>query len=183
MPNYVRPKIPGGTFFITIVTYKRLPILTQPRARAILHDAWEAVTSRFPFTTEAICLLPEHIHALITLPEDEPNFSIRVREIKRLFTKAFLIEFGETSPRNQSRNKKGEATVWQRRFFEHTIRNDCDLETHVEYIHYNPVKHGLVQRVSEWEWSSFHRFVKDGLYMQDWGDGLEFKHDKSKFGE
>ena len=86
MPNYHRPDLPGGTFFITIVTYKRLPILINSRARRILHDSWEVVTKRLPFTTDAICLLPEHIHALITLPEDDANISIRIREIKRLFT-------------------------------------------------------------------------------------------------
>jgi len=161
MPNYHRPDIPGGTFFITLVTYKRLPIFSHPRVRSKLHDAWETVRQRLPFTTDAICLLPEHIHALITLPEDEADFSIRVREIKRHFTKAYLAEFGETCPRNPSRLKKGEATVWQRRFYEHTIRDEVDLETHIEYIHYNLVKHGLVKNVREWEWSSFHRYVKE----------------------
>jgi putative transposase len=183
MPEYRRPQIPGGTFFITIVTYKRFPILTDPRARAILNDVWHVVTERFPFTTDAICLLPDHIHALITLPEEETNFSIRIREIKRLFTKAYLTEIGSMRPRSQSRINKREATVWQRRFYEHTIRDERDLEIHVEYIHYNPVKHGLVDLVSEWEWSSFHRYVKDGLYSPDWGEGLAFKEDQRKFGE
>ena len=183
MPDYRRAIVPGGTFFITMVTFKRSPILTQAGARAILHDAWEDVTKRFPFTTEAICLLPDHIHAVITLPEDETNFSIRIREIKRLFTKAYLAEFGSSRPRNQSRVDKGEATVWQRRFYEHTIRDERDLETHIEYIHYNPVKHGLVDRVSAWEWTSFHRYVKEGLYLPDWGEGLVIKDDHIKFGE
>jgi putative transposase len=183
MPNYHRPDLPGGTFFITIVTFKRMPILTNSRARRILHDSWEVVGKRFPFTTDAICLLPEHIHALITLPEDDANISIRIREIKRLFTKAYLAQFGESLPRNQSRIKKGEATVWQRRFYDHAIRDERDLETHVEYIHYNPVKHGLVDRVSDWEWSSFHRYVKDGLYLPDWGEGIIIKNDKKRFGE
>jgi putative transposase len=85
--------------------------------------------------------------------------------------------------RNPSRINKGEATVWQRQFYKHTIREKRDLESHVEYIHYNPVKHGLVDRVSEWKWSSFHRYVKNGFYPPDWGEGLEIKVDQSKFGE
>lgn len=183
MPEYRRAQVPGGTFFITIVTFNRSPILTNPQARAFLHDAWEDVIGRFPFTTEAICLLPDHIHALITLPENETNFSIRIREIKRLFTKAYLAEIGSTKTRNQSRIDKSEATVWQRRFYEHTIRDERDLNTHIDYIHYNPMKHGLVDCVSDWQWSSFHRYVKNGFYSSDWGEGLEIKDDQSKFGE
>lgn len=183
MPEYRRAQVPGGTFFITIVTFKRSPIFSNPQARAFLHGSWEDVTKRFPFTTEAICMLPDHIHALITLPEDDANFSSRIREIKHLFTKAYLAEFGSSRPRNQSRIDKGEASIWQRRFYEHTIRDERDFETHIEYIHYNPVKHGLVDRVSEWEWSSFHRYVKNKLYLPDWGEGQALKEDQNKFGE
>ena len=135
---------------MTIVIYKRSPIFNDPRARAILRESWQEVSKRFPFTTDAICLLPDHLHTLITLPDNETNFSIRIREIKRLFTKAYLVEFGSAKARNQSRIDKNEATVWQRRFYEHTIRDEHDLNAHTDYIHYNPVKHGLVDRVSEW---------------------------------
>ena len=183
MPKYRRAQVPGGTFFITIVTFERSPIFTNPQARAFLHIAWEDVTTQFPFTTGAICLLPDHMHALITLPEDVTNFSIRIREIKRLFTKAYLAEIGFTRGRNQSRIDKGEATIWQRRFYEHTIRDERDLNAHIDYIHYNPVKHGLVDQVSQWQWSSFHRYVKNGFYSPDWGEGLVFNQNKSKFGE
>ena len=183
MPDYRRVQIPGGTFFITIVTYKRFPIFLKPAARTVLSRAWKEVTDRFPFTTDAICLLPEHIHALITLPESETNYSIRVREIKRLFTKEYLEESGPVSQRNPSRIDKQEATIWQRRFFEHTIRDERDLQTHFDYIHFNPVKHGLVEHVRDWEWSSFHRHVKIGFYPADWGEGLDFKEDPEKFGE
>ncbi|HSN95104.1 MAG TPA: transposase [Anaerolineaceae bacterium] len=165
MPEYRRAQVPGGTFFITIVTYKRSPIFNHHRARAILHKSWQEVSKRFPFTTDAICLLPDHLHVLITLPDDESNFSIRIREIKRLFTKAYLAEFGSNNPGNQSRIDKSEATIWQRRFYEHTIRDERDLNTHIDYIHYNPVKHGLVDRASQWQWSSFDRYVQNGFLL------------------
>ncbi len=183
MPEYRRAQVPGGTFFITIVTYNRSPIFNHPRARAILHESWQEVTKRFPFTTDSICLLPDHLHALITLPDDETNFSIRIREIKRLFTRAYQAEFDPAKARNQSRIEKGEATIWQRRFYEHTIRDERDLNTHIDYIHFNPVKHGLINRVSDWQWSSFHRYVKNGFYPLDWGEGLVFNQSPSKFGE
>lgn len=183
MPEYRRAQVPGGTFFITIVTYQRSKIFINPRARELLHQAWLDVEKRFPFITVAICLLPDHIHALITLPEGNSNFSIRIREIKRFFTKAYLAEIGSSKPRNQSRIKKDEATVWQRRFFEHTIRDGRDLETHINYIHYNPVKHGLVDNMEEWKWSSFHRYVKNGFYPENWGGGQDFSGETNKFGE
>jgi putative transposase len=183
MPEYRRAKVPGGTFFITVVTFNRLPIFLNPIARDLLHVAWEDVTRRFPFTTDAICLLPDHIHALITLPEEDADFSMRIREIKRLFTRVYLAEIGSVTNRSRSRMDKNEATVWQRRFYEHTIRDERDLNTHMDYIHFNPVKHGLVSHVSEWQWSSFHRYVKNGYYSPDWGDGVSFKDEQDKFGE
>lgn len=183
MPEYRRAFVPGGTFFITIVTFNRYPILTQPRARAILHESWQAVSKRFPFSTDGICLLPDHLHALITLPDIETNFSIRIREIKRLFTIAYQAEIGSLPSSNQSRLAKQEAAIWQRRFYEHTIRDERDLNMHIDYIHYNPVKHGLVDRVRDWEWSSFDRFVKDGFYPLDWGEGLAFEPGRSNYGE
>ncbi|MDY6846524.1 MAG: transposase, partial [Chloroflexota bacterium] len=124
MPNYKRYKIEGSTVFITMVTFKRLPILINPNSRQILRYAWRDVSKRFPFTTDAICLLPNHIHALITLPENDWNYSIRIREIKRKFTKGYLNSVGEQEKRNQSRIDKKEAAIWQRRFWEHTIRDE-----------------------------------------------------------
>lgn len=174
MPEYRRARVQGGTFFITIVTFNRIPIFVNPIARDLLHNAWEVVTRRLPFTTDAICLLPDHIHALLTLPEDDADFSMRIREIKRLFTKNYLVEIGSATTRNQSRMDKNEATVWQRRFYEHTIRDEQDVHTHIDYIHFNPVKHGLVNQVSDWQWSSFHRYVKNGYYLPDWGQGVVF---------
>ena len=125
--------------------------------------------NRHPFTTDAICLLPDHIHCVLTLPEGDANYSMRWKEIKRLFTKGYLEHVGPGEKRNPSRQTRGEAALWQRRFWEHTIRDTIDFNLHIDYIHYNPVKHSLVQSVWEWPWSSFHRLVERGYYSKEWG--------------
>jgi putative transposase len=173
MPDYRRSWIPGGTFFFTVVTFRRLPILTTPDGRGLLRSAWQDVRGRFPFTTVAVCLLPDHLHCIWTLPEGEVNFSVRWKEIKRQFTKGYLECVGPGEQRNESRLKRGEASIWQRRFWEHTIRDEADFNRHLDYIHYNPVKHGLVKRVCDWPWSSFHRYVRMGWYAKDWGGAVE----------
>lgn len=169
MPEYRRSWLPGGTFFFTVVTYSRLPILTTSEARRLLRLAWLDVCKRFPFTTVAVALLPNHIHCIWTLPEGDANYSNRWGEIKRLFTRGYLSFVGQGEKRNESRIKREEAAVWQRRFWEHTIRDEEDLNRHIDYIRLNPVKHGLVRRASEWAWSSFHQYVRMGYYEQDWG--------------
>ena len=173
----------AATVFITIVTYDRTPILTSPTSRRILGEVWRRVAELRPFTTDAVCLLPDHIHTLITLPDRDLDYSLRIRDIKRLFTTEYLANFGETTPRNQSRISKKEATVWQRRFWEHTIRDELDYQNHFDYIHYNPVKHGLVEDVSMWAWSSFHRYVRLGVYEPGWGDGFTSRNNHVDFGE
>lgn len=164
MPQYRRSLIEGGTFFFTVVTFNRAPILTGEEARNLLHAAWLDVTGRFPFRTVAVCLLPDHLHCIWSLPDGDRDFSLRWKEIKRLFTKGYLQQVGPGEERNESRLKKGEAAIWQRRFWEHTIRDEQDLNRHLDYIHFNPVKHGLVKSVAEWPWSSIHRFVTMGYY-------------------
>jgi putative transposase len=182
MPEYHRSLIPGGTFFFTVVTHQRMPILILPGARTILHNAWISVYRRFPFTTEAICLLPDHIHCIWTLPEGDSNYTLRWSEIKKGFTGAYHQQFGRLQTSNASRLKRGEASIWQRRYWEHLIQDMDDFQRHVKYIHYNPVKHGLVDSTANWRWSSFHKYVRLGLYDHDWGS--EFKDDKSNgFGE
>jgi putative transposase len=170
MPNY-RRSYNGSTYFFTVVTYHRRPILTAEATRNVLHAAWVDVHKRHPFTTDAICLLPEHIHCIWTIPEGDTNYSLRWKEIKRLFTKGYLDRVGPGEDRNPSRQVRGEAALWQRRFWEHTIRDRADFNLHMDTIHYNPVKHGLVQRVCEWPWSSFHRYVEQGYYSRGWGAG------------
>jgi putative transposase len=131
------------------------------------------VQNNHPFQIDAVCLLPEHIHCIWTLPEGDVDYSMRWKEIKRTFTQAYLDQIGPGGPRNASRQKQGEAAVWQRRFWEHTLRDEEDFNRHVDYIHYNPVKHGLVNRVADWPWSSFHRYVEMGYYERDWGKRIE----------
>ena len=183
MPEYRRVFLKGGTYFITIVTYQRVPLFTNPQAREYLHHAFVDVKSRFPFDMDAVCLLLDHIHILIRLPEDDADYPMRIREIKRLFTKANLKDIGPGAPRNESRQRKKEAAIWQRRYWEHFIRDEKDLNTHIDYIHFNPVKHGLVNSVVEWKWSSFHRYVRSGAYDPEWGKGNTFYHDEKYFGE
>ena len=169
--------------FFTVVTYHRKPILTGERERNFLHAAWEDVRTRFPFETIAVCLLPDHLHCVWKLPEKDMNYSIRWKEIKRLFTKAYLEQIGPGEKRNQSRIRHQEAAIWQRRFWEHTIRDQQDLNYHIDYVHYNPVKHGLVQMVGDWPWSSFHRYVKAGWYEVDWGEAVEKSFGELEYGE
>lgn len=173
MPEYRRTLIEGGTYFFTVVTYNRLPILTMTKARELLRSAWTNVQERFPFTNVATCLLPEHIHCIWTLPEGDANYSIRWKEIKRLFTRDYLEQIGPGEAKNPSRLARGEAAIWQRRFWEHWIRNENDLRRHLDYLHFNPVKHGMVERVYDWPWSSFHRYVRMGYYEKEWGNGAE----------
>jgi putative transposase len=170
MSDYRRAYLPGGTFFFTVVTYKRKPILTNNTARMILHDAFQNVINRFPFTMDAICLLPDHLHCIWSLPEGDSNYAIRWKEIKRIFSRQYNGQIGCCEERNESREERQESTVWQRRYWEHTIRDEKDFLKHVEYIHYNPVKHGLVNQVHDWEWSSFHRYVAMGMYDASWGE-------------
>jgi putative transposase len=169
MPEYRRAKIEGGTYFFTVVTFQRKMILTTSEARAMLRSAWIDVNKRYSFVTDAICLLPDHIHCIWTLPEGDTNYSLRWGEIKKLFSKAYIKHFGKGETRSASREKRGEAAIWQRRFWEHTVRDMDDFGRHLDYIHYNPVKHGLVKDTADWPWSSFHRYVKMGYYEKGWG--------------
>ena len=167
MPNY-RRSFAGNAYFFTVATFNRLPILISEASRSILRRAWLDVRKRFPFTVEVLCLLPEHLHCIWTLPVADHTYSLRWKEIKRSFTRGYLEEIGPGEPRNDSRQKRGEAAIWQRRFWEHTIRDEEELNRHMDYIHYNPVKHGLCQQVADWLWSSVHRYVRMGYYAPDW---------------
>ena len=171
MPNYHRSFVEGGTYFFTLVTYNRLPILTHERSCNILHQEWIKVRERFPFETIAICLLPDHLHCIWRLPGGDANYPIRWKEIKRRFTIRYVREIKPGEAPNQSRQRKHEAAVWQRRYWEHTIDDQEDLEEHLDYIHYNPIKHGYVKQAGDWPFSSFSRYVTEGIYDPDWAGG------------
>ena len=170
MSDYRRSFIEGGTYFFTLVTYQRQPIFADSLSQKLLHSAWTYVNKKLPFTTDAFCFLPDHLHCILTLPLGDANYPIRIREIKRYFTRAYLSQKKETIRRNTSHLVRGEATIWQRRYWEHTIQDENDFKHHLDYIHYNPVKHGYVTHASDWEWSSFTQYVEKGFYENDWGN-------------
>ncbi|MBN2415021.1 transposase [bacterium] len=172
MSNYRRIYIPGGTYFLTLVTHERRPFLTSDTAIHIFKKSWQYVQKCMPFALNAVCVLPEHIHLLITLPANDDDYSRRIKMLKSLFSIHFIKTGGQDGFRNRSRRKKGEAAIWQRRFWEHTVRSQKDYDNHFHYIHRNPVHHGLVPTVKEWKWSSFHRYVEKGFYPESWGGDL-----------
>ena len=163
MPNYVRTHIPGGTYFFTVAILERRRKLLTENIDA-LREAFRQVKRERPFQFGAIVIRPDHLHCLWTLPENDTDFSTRWRLIKSNFARA--IAPGERlSSRRQQKKERG---IWQRRFWEHAIRDQRDFDTHLDYIHYNPVKHGWASCVRDWPHSSFHQFVKDGLYPANW---------------
>jgi putative transposase len=167
--NYRRYYVPGGTYFFTVVTFARRPFLTSDMARPLLRQAIDDVREQRPFTVVAWVLLPDHLHAVWTLPPGDADYSRRWQAIKENFTKPYLATGGCEGVRSRSRRRRRERAVWQRRFWEHTVEDEDDLVACVDYVHWNPVKHGLVSRVRDWPWSTFHRFVSAGHYEIDWG--------------
>lgn len=175
MPDYRRVKAKGSTFFFTIVLADRSSSMLVEQIER-LRAAYRLAQSRRPFETVAICILPDHLHAIWALPEDDDDFSIRWSLIKTSFSRGI-----EARPRSPSKIVKREKGIWQRRFWEHAIRDEADLERHIDYIHFNPVKHGHVSRVADWPHSSFHRYVGQGLLEADWGGDM--KEITGSFGE
>lgn len=171
MPSYLRWYVPGGTYFFTVVTHQRRPILTTPVARKCLREAFRRVREKTPFETVAVVLMPDHLHTVWTLPPEDADYSGRWGRVKEAFTRAYLSAGGSEGERDPSRVSKRERGVWQHRFWEHVVRDENDLSRCVDYIHWNPVKHGLVARVAEYPWSSFRQFVTAGDYTDDWGSG------------
>ncbi|MBN2216735.1 MAG: transposase [Pirellulales bacterium] len=169
MSDYRRCFVAGGTFFFTLVTERRARLFTSSAARRLLGNVMRECFLRYPVEPVATVLLPEHLHTLWTLPPGDDDFSMRWRWIKREFTRGWLARGGEEQPQNTSRSVERRRGVWQRRFWEHMIRNESDMEAHFDYIHYNPVKHHLVSRPRDWKWSTFHRWVRDGHYTIGWG--------------
>jgi putative transposase len=169
VPNYVRNLVPGGTYFFTCVTYQRAPILTTATARQCLRQAIRRVQHDHPFEIVAIILLPDHWHTIWTLPQDDDRYPLRWMRIKEEFTESWLNLGGAELPQSASRVKHRQRGVWQKRYWEHTVRDEEDLKRCTDYIHWNPRKHNFVSRVRDWEWSSFHRHVELGEYDLDWG--------------
>ena len=169
MPDYRRSWIRGGSYFFTVVVHERYPLFESPVARNLLRKAFKTVLAKRPFDLFAICLLPNHLHAVWNLPPGDSDYATRWRMIKESFTTPWLANGGWEGEVSESRRKKGERGIWQRRYWEHAIKDEDDLRRCVDYTHWNPRKHKLVSRVQDWEFSSFFRFVKSGDYEMDWG--------------
>ena len=168
MPNYRRLYIPGSTVFLTWVTHQRAPILTQPCNITLFRKAVDKARTEAPFEIIAAVILPEHVHFVWKLPQQDSNYSKRVSRIKVLFTRALRGNKAQSGIHNRSRRKHRESDVWQRRFWERTIQNEQHLARCLDYVHYNPVKHGLVDCPHRWSHSSFQKWVKAGHYPHNW---------------
>jgi len=174
--NYRRNLVPGGTYFFTVTLADR-GSQTLVAHLELLREAFRRVRRERPFLIEAIVVLPDHLHTVWTLPDGDNDYPARWRAIKSRFTHALRERDRSLIP-----NAKGEFDLWQRRYWEHTIRDEDDLQRHVDYIHYNPIKHGLVKRVADWPFSSFHRYVRLGRLSPDWASDLTLSR-TGNFGE
>ncbi len=177
MTDYRRNILAGGSFFFTVnLAERRLRLLTEHFDA--LRTACRKTGRRRPFTIDAMVVLPDHhLRAVWTLPEGDADFATHWRLIKSAFSRH--VATGERI--SDSRAAKAERGIWQRRYWEHTIRDPADFARHLDYIHINPVKHGLVPRVRDWPYSSFHRMVKTGIYPEDWAGDVS--NDGAGFGE
>ena len=169
MPSYRRWYSPGGTSFFTIVTCRRIRIFRHAHARVLLNDVLGEVAAEMPFVTEAMVILWDHLHVIWTLPPGDWDYSVRWKEIKQRFTDRWLAVGGEEAPVTESQRRRGNRGVWQRRFWDRLVRDEDEFKALLDYIHYNPVKHGYVTRPWEWPFSTFREWVERGEYEPDWG--------------
>jgi putative transposase len=168
MRRYIRSKAAGGTFFFTLTLQDRGARYLVDHV-ADLRLSFAEAKARHPFRTEAIVVLPEHIHALWTLPAEDNDFGTRWMLIKQAFTRRLQASGALDGAASSMRGTKSERSLWQRRFWEHQIAGEDDFARHVDYIHFNPVKHGWVLRARDWPYSSLHRFVREERLPADWG--------------
>ncbi|OAI17936.1 transposase [Methylomonas koyamae] len=167
--DYRRIWQPGGTYFFTINLLQRKNNDMLVQHIQFLRDSIKAVKANHPFKTHGWVVLPEHMHCLIELPANDTDYATRIRLIKMGFSKAIP----KTERRSAIRIKRGERGIWQRRYWEHLIRDEADFQAHLDYIHYNPVKHGWVKQVKDWPYSTFYRWVERGVYPLNWAGNDE----------
>jgi len=181
MATFRRSLTPGATYFFTVNTEKRQPVLTSQAFYTAIKESFRDVMASRPFKIDAFVLLPDHLHCIWTLPDGDSDYATRWSLVKRKVSQATC----HLIPTNvsDSKVKRKELGLWQRRFWEHQIRDDKDYRTHIEYIHWNPVKHACVDAVKEWPYSSFHKFVAKGIYPEDWGGMKNSPSFIGKFGE
>ena len=177
MVNYRRSIQPGGTFFFTATLRNRTSHLLTDNVD-LLKAAFKKVKAQQPFHIKAYVILPEHLHMIWELPTGDWDYSVRWKKIKTLFSKSVY-----KSGIALSKTKHNEYRLWQRRFWEHTITNITDFENHVNYIHYNPIKHGLVKELRDWPHSSFHHYVLQGQLPEHWGSSGLKNSENFCFGE
>jgi putative transposase len=168
MSRYRRSRF-GTAFFFTLVAYDRRPILCDRAIRTALRRAILDVQAKRPFRVDAWVLLPDHLHCIWTLPDADSDFSMRWNLIKRSVSVTCREQYRQVNLLTPSGRHRQESTIWQRRFWEHRIVDDEDFARHVDYVHFNPVKHGLVSTAGHWPYSTYHRFVASGTYPADWG--------------
>ncbi len=176
MTSYRRNFAPGASYFFTVNLRDRRSRLLFDHVE-LLRAAFRATHRRHMFTIDAIAVLPDHLHTTWTLPEADADFPLRWALIKADFSR----RLPKAEPISQSRLRKRERGIWQRRFWEYTLRDENDFARHIDYIHYNPIKHGHVDRVADWPFSSFHRMVRLGIYSEDWAGAAD--EENSAFGE
>ena len=172
MSNYRRATTSNASYFFTVVAYRRQPILCDDAIRNALHEAIQTVRAARPVVIDAWVLLPDHLHCIWTLPEGDADFSTRWMTIKKAVSLACREGYHRNDWMTASRHKHRESTIWLRRFWEHQIRSEDDFARHADYIHFNPVKHGNAKRVADWPYSTFHRYVRDGIYAPDWARSI-----------
>jgi len=163
MVRYRRNFVPGGTFFFTVTLADRRSSLLIDQV-GLLRAAFRKARDQKPFTIDAIVILPDHLHAILTLPENDADFPGRWKAIKAAFTRG-VAATGTSIPRDH----RGGYLLWQSRFWEHTVRDERDFARCADYIHFNPVKHRLVSAPGAWPYSSLHRYVRAGILPRDWG--------------
>lgn len=157
----------GSLYFFTVVTYQRRPILTNPDVMPVLKTAFKTVRQKYPFKIEALVILPDHLHTIWQMPENDADFSTRWNQIKRYVS--HHCRHYDNLAKTANEIKKRQSSIWQQRFWEHCIRDDEDFANCMDYIHFNPVKHGYAKAAKDWPFSTFHKYVKQGIYPEDWG--------------
>ena len=157
MSSYKRLYIPGGCYFFTVVTHQRLPLFSEKENIDLLYESFRYTLKKKPFSINAIVILPDHLHSIWTLQDKVANYSTRWQMIKTHFSRKMNCKVNNIK------------TYWQPRFWEHLIRDKSDFDNHLDYIHYNPVKHGLVNSPVEWRYSTIHKYIRQGWYEDNWG--------------